>query len=62
MFVPMIIGDVVELAQKNPSLLPMVLPATGVGMGSQTYERGKEESTFIPQKYDPWKFQGGPLF
>jgi len=61
MFVPMIIGDVIELAKENPALLPVVIPATAVGMGSQTYKRGQEESVFIPRGSD-LQFKGGSPF
>lgn len=72
MFVPMMAGDLVELIKSDPSLIPLVLPMTGAGMGSQTYESGpqgpqitpgfdwfadKIGSDARPSQMD-WKFQG----
>lgn len=36
-FMPIIMQDVYQLSKTNPSLLPIVLPAAFLGMGSQTY-------------------------
>lgn len=38
MFVPMMIQDIYDLAQDDPTLLPLAIPA-GFGMGLQTYGR-----------------------
>ena len=38
LFVPMIIGDLIEVAQEDPSLLPIALPASATGMGVSTFQ------------------------
>jgi hypothetical protein len=57
MFVPLIVQDVMELAKEDLSLLPLVIP-TAMGMGTQTYEKGRQESVLLPEEYDV-KYQGG---
>jgi len=60
MFVPLIVQDIAELAQEDPSLLPLAIP-TAMGMGTQTYEKGKQESVLLPEEFDI-KYQGGSPF
>jgi len=61
LYVPMMAGDLAQLATENPELIPLVLPATGVGMGSQTYTGAPITPSFTPllglDKYDV-KFGG----
>lgn len=56
LYVPMMAGDLAQLAMENPELIPLVLPATGVGMGSQTYTGAPVTPSFTPllglDKYD----------
>jgi hypothetical protein len=37
LYVPMMTGDIAQLAQEHPELIPLVIPFSGVGGGSQTY-------------------------
>jgi hypothetical protein len=60
MFVPLVLQDITELAKEDPSLLPLVIP-TAMGMGTQTYEKGKPQSVFINPKND-FTFEGGSIF
>jgi histidine kinase/DNA gyrase B/HSP90-like ATPase len=61
MFIPMVVGDVVQLMREDPSLIPIAGGASLVGMGTQTYESGKEESVYIPQEYDVPYTGGNPF-
>jgi hypothetical protein len=58
LFVPLIVGDVLELAKEDPKLLPLIAPIT-FGAGSQTYDKGAPTSKYIPKEYEPWTFTGG---
>ena len=57
LFVPLIVQDVLELAQENPELLPLIGPIA-IGMGSQTYDKGEPVSKFISAEND-LTLQGG---
>lgn len=57
MFIPMIAGDLIELMKEDPNLIPLVLPASGVGIGSQTYGGGRQES-MLPMDIS---IQGSPF-
>jgi len=57
LFVPLVIGDVLELAKEDPALLPLIGPIV-FGAGSQTYDKGSSKSRFIPAKNDI-NFTGG---
>jgi hypothetical protein len=59
MFVPLIAQDAIELAQEDPSLLPLLGPI-GLGMGTQTYEKGETRGRFISPENDI-SFEGGPI-
>ena len=65
MYVPMMAGDISELLQENPELLPLVLPFTGVGGGSQTYDGSPIKPQFTPflglEEYD-YRFGGKDEF
>jgi hypothetical protein len=58
LYVPMIVGDLVQIAREDPTLLPLGL-MTGVGWGSQTYDKGQSEPVFYSGD-EP--FKGGALF
>ncbi len=58
MFVPLIVQDVIELAKKDPSLLPLIAPI-GLGMGAQTYEAGETSGKLIPNDMD-WQLETAP--
>jgi len=60
LYIPMILGDLAQIAREDPSLLPVGL-MTGVGWGTQTYEKGQPERVFIPEEYDTEPFTGGAL-
>jgi len=49
LYLPMMTGDIAELATKHPELIPLVIPFSGVGGGSQTYT-GKP----VEPKITPW--------
>lgn len=52
LYLPMMTGDLTELAQEDPELIPLLIPLVGGGMGSQTYtgEPGQPSITpFIDQ-------------
>lgn len=48
-FVPMVIGDLVQIAREDPALLPLGL-TTIAGTGAQTYEKGQTQPVFFPQE------------
>lgn len=52
MFLPIITGDIMQILKEDPSLLPLVIPAGTTGMGTQTYEKGITEPSFLPEEYD----------
>jgi hypothetical protein len=52
MFLPIIAGDIAELAKEDPALLPLIIPLGSFGMGSQTYSGGIEEPNFVPDSWD----------
>jgi len=58
-FLPLIAQDAIELAREDPSLLPLLAPI-GLGMGTQTYDKGEAISKFIKPKND-YVFKGGHL-
>jgi len=60
LFVPLIVGDLLELAKEDPKLLPLMAPIA-LGAGSQTYEKGESRSKFLSQDYD-WNYTGGAPF
>jgi len=60
MFVPLIVGDIMDLVKEDPKLLPFVVPV-GLGMGTQTYGKGEAISKFIPKEKD-FSFTGGQLY
>jgi len=60
MFIPLVLQDINELAQEDPSLLPLVVP-TAMGMGTQTYGKGKPEPAMISPGNDI-VFKGGSFF
>lgn len=50
---PMYAGDIMDVAKDNPGLLPITIPLSGAGMGTQSYEKGSYgKPTFIPEEYD----------
>lgn len=57
LFVPLIVGDVLDLAKDDPNLLPLIGP-TAIGMGTQTYDKGQTLNKFIDPEND-WVFKGG---
>lgn len=48
LFLPMMAGDLAELAQEEPELIPLILPLAGSGMGSQTYTGEPGEPSITP--------------
>lgn len=46
LFVPMVIQDAIEIAKEDPDLLPFLLPAATVGMGTQVYSKEPESLLF----------------
>jgi hypothetical protein len=56
MYVPMMTGDIVQLSEEHPELIPLVIPFSGVGGGSQTYTGAAIKPIFTPKlglnKYD----------
>lgn len=48
MVAPMMAGDLVQVMQENPDLMPLVLGASNVGMGGSTYSGGPTKPTFTP--------------
>lgn len=56
LYVPMMAGDIAELAATNPELIPLVIPFSGVGGGSQTYTGAARTPSFTPllglEEYD----------
>jgi len=52
MFTPIILQDLIELIQEDPDLIPLALPATAIGIGSQTYGRNKPKPLIIPPEFD----------
>lgn len=61
LFVPMMAGDLAELIQEDPTLMPLVIPWTAVGGGSQTYSGEVETTKFLPSDWDI-KYEGGGFF
>ena len=51
LFIPLIVGDVLDLAKEDPSLLPLIVP-TAMGMGTQVYEKGETQNKFIAPEHD----------
>ena len=62
LFIPLFMQDMYELAREDKSLFsPVAAAGAFVGMGTQTYERGTQETQIIPDwlaKYDV-RFTGG---
>lgn len=62
LYVPMMTGDIIELMDENPELIPLVVPFSGVGGGSQTYTGAPTTPVITPMfgldRYDV-KFSGG---
>jgi hypothetical protein len=56
LYVPMMSGDIAELMNEHPELIPLVIPFSGVGGGSQTYTGAPTTPIFTPMlgldKYD----------
>jgi hypothetical protein len=52
----MMSGDIAELMNEHPELIPLVIPFSGVGGGSQTYTGAPTTPIFTPMlgldKYD----------
>ena len=48
MVLPLYVSDVAEVLQENPELAPVVYGASGIGMGTQTYEGGPSKPSFTP--------------
>jgi hypothetical protein len=48
MAVPMMTGDLAEVLQENPSLIPAVVGAGSLGMGASTYEGGPTKPQLTP--------------
>jgi len=53
MFLPMMAGDLAELAVEEPELIPLVLPFSGIGGGTQTYtgQAGKPSITPFMEQF-----------
>lgn len=63
LFLPMISGDLLELAQKDPSLIPLVGAFSATGGGSQTYTGEPTEPSIIPENVPGnFKWTGGSLW
>jgi hypothetical protein len=61
MYLPMLVTDIMKIAQEDPKLLPWMAPGAAVGMGTQVYEKGEEPGTYIDPENDiAW--EGGVLF
>jgi hypothetical protein len=60
LFVPLIVGDMMEMLEEDPSMLPLMLPVAA-GMGTQTYDRGESRGKFINPEND-LLFEGGSLW
>lgn len=56
MYLPMMTGDLIELMDKHPELIPLVLPFSAVGGGAQTYTGEPTKPLITPllglDKYD----------
>jgi hypothetical protein len=48
MFLPMMAGDLAELAVEEPELIPLVLPFSGLGGGTQTYTGQASKPSVTP--------------
>lgn len=48
MVTPMMAGDLSEVIQEDPTLLPLVIGAGSIGLGAGTYEGGKRKPTMTP--------------
>lgn len=48
MFLPMMAGDLAELAVEDPTLIPLVLPFSGLGGGTQTYTGQASKPSVTP--------------
>jgi hypothetical protein len=48
MATPMMTGDLFEVLQENPALLPAVIGAGSIGMGASTYEGGTPKPVMTP--------------
>jgi hypothetical protein len=60
MFIPLIVGDTMDIIKEDPSMFPLLAPVVA-GMGTQTYGKGEAVSKFIPKEND-WNFEGGELW
>lgn len=48
MVAPMMAGDLLQVMQEDPSLAPLVLGSTNMGMGGSSYSGGPTKPTFTP--------------
>ena len=50
---PLLTNDLMDVVKENPELSPLIIGASSVGIGTQTYERSEfGKPTFIPSEYD----------
>lgn len=63
MYLPMMTGDLMELAQSDPSLIPLVGAFSGLGGGSQTYTGEPTTPAIIPEDFPGnYKWSGGKVW
>jgi hypothetical protein len=60
LFVPLVIQDLMELAEQDPDLLPLMVPVAA-GMGTQTYGKGESRGKIVSPQNDIL-FRGGSLY
>ncbi len=46
--VPMMVGDLAEVYEQDPNMLPLVIGAGSIGMGANTYEGGPQKPSLTP--------------
>lgn len=50
--VPLYSQDIIEILNEHPELAPLIIAASSLGVGSQTYGEGKPEPAFLPEDMD----------